>query len=85
MMMVTDFLKYAFLWNQWLWFHILASGLAAIFLPFWVVVAAAFAWEIVEYLFQDIGKIYGSKFRFFADAFGDITGAIINALLIILF
>ncbi len=85
------FLQYAFIQNKWLWFHILAGGiLAKIFLN-WVdsystvilIGVVALAWEVREFVTKDVEEIYESKKRFFMDAAGDIIGAVVMALIVI--
>ena len=79
--------------NKWLWFHIMAGGFLAkiLFLIFKngqlavdIVIALAILWELLEYLKNDIIKIYGNKKRFFLDSLGDIVGAVIMAIIVIL-
>ena len=85
-------LKHGFLHNQWLWFHILGAGVlfrvASIWLTnqqaFIAVAGIAVSWEIYEYFSSDIEKIYGNKKRFYLDAFGDIAGAILIMLIMVL-
>ena len=86
---------YAFLNNNWLWFHILSGGLIAGFLdtelllPGWgsvfIVLCLAIAWEMFENWTGDIERTYGTRARFYMDASGDIVGAVLNAWLVIYF
>ncbi len=85
------FFEYAFQQNKWLWFHMLAGGIAIKIFMNWLqpthalgaVLALAVIWEILEYVVVDIEKNYGSKQRFFADATGDILGALAVAAIVI--
>ena len=85
--------------NTWLWFHILGGGLLAKFCEwaYWhkirkydsrqlavlTVLAIAIAWEVLEY---SLGiQAYNNDFkRFLLDAFGDIMGAFIMAVIVVL-
>ena len=89
----------AFTHNTWLWFHILGGGiLAKIFelvychkirkydsrqMAVLTVLAIAIAWEVLEY---SMGiNAYGNNFkRFVLDAFGDIMGAFIMAVIVVI-
>jgi len=44
---------------------------------FAIILFSAVAWEVLEYFFSDVEKIYGSRQRFFADAVGDGVGALV--------
>ena len=85
------FFEHAFKRNQWLWFHILAGGLATKIFLQWLspqltlgaVLGLAIAWEVIEFFAVDVEKVYGDKKRFFSDAVGDIIGAVaISAIMI---
>jgi len=85
--------RYAIYDNKWLWFHILAGGVLAKLVMLFncgqqlaviIVLLLAVGWEILEYISNDVGQIYGSKERFFLDAFGDIFGAFLSAILVVL-
>jgi len=78
------FIKYAFIDNKWLWFHMLSGAILAHIIPLWAIFALAIAWEVFEYLTSDVKKIYGSFSRFFLDAFGDVFGAVFMAVLVIM-
>lgn len=81
-----------FLNNKWLWFHMLASAiLTKILLLFFhpqtcvaIVFIGATIWEIIEYLKNDVEKIYGSFDRFYQDSIGDIIGALLISIIIAL-
>ena len=89
----------AFTHNTWLWFHMLGGGILAKFFE-WVywhkirkydsrqmavltVLFVAIAWEVLEY---SLGiQAYGNDFKRFAlDAFGDIMGAFIMAVIVVI-
>ena len=86
------FWKYAFVDNKWLWFHFFAGGIAAKILLSWIIpglvvgyiATAAFLWELMELFTQDIDKVYGSHKRFFLDASGDILGAVLMAIVVVM-
>ena len=85
------FFEYAFQQNKWLWFHMLAGGILVKILMNWLapthalgaVLAIAVLWEVLEFFVVDIDKNYGSRERFFADATGDILGALAIAAVVI--
>lgn len=77
-----NFLRYAFLENRWVWFHGLAGGSLALFLPLWAIFALAIVWEVLEYVLSDIDKIYGSFSRFFLDSTGDVMLALAFAVIV---
>ena len=90
--------QYGILNNRWLWFHILgAAVLARLFLyfgytdqhAFGLVLMIALLWEVIEYFWKmeikkNLLSTYGSEKRFFLDAFGDIAGAVIISLIILI-
>ena len=91
--MMHPLFKYCIYQNKWLWFHILAGGiLAKLALAFFkngqiameIVLLSAILWEIFEYFKDNVGKIYGSKKHFFLDSLGDIAGAVIMAIIIVI-
>lgn len=85
------FFKWAFLQNQWLWFHMLAAAIIARGLSYLLkpgdalILISGFAifFEFVEYFSTDIEKVYGSHTRFFFDAIGDILGALSIAAIVL--
>ncbi len=90
---MNSLFKYAVYQNRWLWFHIIAGGfLARLIVHFFhngqlavdVVLGLAIVWEIFEYFKDDVEKIYGSKKRFFLDALGDIAGAVVMAIIMVI-
>jgi len=80
---IPKFINLAFVQNRWLWFHMLAGGILAHIIPLWTILLLAIGWEVFEYFISDVEKIYGSKRRFFIDAFGDIVGALIVAIIVL--
>jgi len=81
---IPEFINLAFVQNRWLWFHMLAGGILAKFLPLWAIFAITVSWEIIEYLTTDVNKIYGSFNRFFLDSMGDIFGALMIAIIVLI-
>lgn len=87
-----NFFKLAFLQNVWLWFHILTGGMATKFLNAWfndlstfaMVLVAAVGWEVFEGLTSDLKAIYGSIRNFIFDAIGDICGAMIMCIVVLI-
>jgi len=79
---IPKFIDLAFVQNRWLWFHMIAGGILAHMIPLWSILTLAIAWEVLEYFTSDVEKIYGSKSRFFLDAFGDVMGALIIAIIV---
>jgi len=79
---IPKFINLAFVQNRWLWFHMLAGGILAHIIPLWAILLLAIGWEVFEYFTSDVEKIYRSKSRFFLDAFGDIMGALIIAIIV---
>ncbi|GAB4375307.1 MAG: hypothetical protein Kow0042_20610 [Calditrichia bacterium] len=86
------FLKYSIIQNRWLWVHIVAGGVLAKILLNWfppliailIVVLLAMSWELLEFSISDIQEQYGSKERFWWDAFGDVLGsAVMGAIVLI--
>ncbi len=85
------FLRYAFLENRWVWFHILAGAfLARCFLTLvqtdqvvGYVFLAAVTWELLEVALTNVEARYGSLKRFFLDAVGDVMGAVIAAVIVV--
>lgn len=94
-MNLPDWFKWSFNLNQWAWFHIGGGGvLAKAFLLFgcgkWsslaFVALIAVLWEVIEYFIETDGKpenVYGSRRRWFWDSFGDVVGAILMALIVV--
>ena len=94
--MVRKFWDWGFIGNVWAFFHIFFGGLGArLFLEVLnevqtlaLVFLITILWEIVEY-FVDGGKqgmidIYGSLERWAYDSAGDIIGANLMALIVVL-
>ena len=80
--------------NVWLWFHVLAGGAGAkMFMGYFslqpnhavfAVFMGALLWEIFEYNLQNIEAVYGSKGAFLLDAVGDVLGALLMAIIVVL-
>lgn len=85
------FFEHAFKRNQWLWFHILAGGIATRIFSLWLnpnltlgaVLGLALLWEVIEFFAVDIDKVYGDRKRFFSDAVGDVIGAVAIAAIML--
>ncbi len=90
------FFKWGFFKNTWAWFHIMFGGIGArLFLivldkyqTMALVLLITIIWEVVEY-FADGGKegmidIYGSLERWAYDSAGDILGANLMAIIVII-
>ena len=88
---MIKFLKEMTVGNVWLWFHILGAGILAkigiIFLPALITVLIIFAiaiiWEIIELYVQGT-KVYGNTKIWFADSLGDVLGAVLMALVVVI-
>ncbi|MCK5608039.1 hypothetical protein KAR91_39530 [Candidatus Pacearchaeota archaeon] len=80
--------------NSWLWFHVLGGGIIAKACLLWITsipqlafiitFGIAICWEILEYNISNINQVYGSQKRFFGDAIGDVFGACVMALVVVL-
>ena len=89
-----NILKAMFFDNTWLWFHILGGGIIIKACLIWVTsepqlaltftLVIAVCWEIIEYSVANVKEEYGSKKRYFADALGDIIGAMAAAIVVVL-
>lgn len=91
-LLLSDFYQYGIRMNVWLWFHILIGGiLTRIFnivlsdsdsvLATFIV---AILWEVYESRKDDIVAVYGSWSRFFYDAAGDVLGAVICGIVVVI-
>ncbi len=86
----SSFWRNAFTENSFLWFHIIGGGILAKIFHLWLpwekavlfVLMIALGWELFELYFTDIKKIYGSHRRFFQNAFGDVLGALVMAIIV---
>jgi hypothetical protein len=86
------FLNWALLGNTWSWFHALAGGVMWLIgtkllrlsaVTTWLsILGIALAWEIGEYLTQDVVTVYGSRERFLYDSAGDVLLALAVATLV---
>jgi|GEM_PF-6531412 len=88
-----DFKK-AFLQNSGIGFHVLGGEVITLGLykcgvsktnSFLITIGFAVLWEVFEYYNDPIKKIYGSKKRFYTDAFGDIAGAGVASITLVVF
>ena len=89
-------LNWGFKYNVWAWFHIMAGAIGAkialMFMGRWeslfLIFMLALAWELVEFIIDGgVGgmiKIYGSMERWFYDCLGDVVGAVLMALVVVL-
>jgi len=85
------FFQYAILENRFLWAHILFGMLSGKVLPLYMkpqtalllILILSVAWEVLESFRPDLNDIYGSFNRFFLDAFGDVMGAFVAAVIVI--
>ena len=88
---MIEFLKEMTVGNVWLWFHILGAGVLAkigiIFFPalttVLIIFAIAIIWEIIELYVQGT-KVYGNTKIWLADSLGDVLGAVLMALVVVL-
>lgn len=85
-----EFIDHAFIHNFYLWVHALGGNFfLALFLLFGLNLAKSFiilfllalAWEIAEFAFSDVKKIYGSLKFFIYNAIGDVLVAMIAGLI----
>ena len=94
--MIKKLWEWGFMGNVWAWFHIMGGGICAKFLSFYIdkwnallfVFLITILWEVFEFV-KDGGKqgmidIYGSLERWAYDSAGDILGANLMALIVIL-
>ena len=82
--------------NVWAWFHIMGGGICAKFLSLYIdkwyalliTVILTILWEVFEFMVdggkQGMINIYGSLERWAYDSAGDILGANLMALIVIL-
>lgn len=89
---MIEFLKEMTQGNWFLWFHMLAGGALAIGLRYimsnkrqiiLMVFAIAVLWEILEVYIWG-WAVYGNDLNAFADALGDVLGAVIIAMMVTL-
>jgi hypothetical protein len=91
-----DFIKYAFLKNTYLWFHILVAPLVFLFwvkifgyvnIAFLFSMLTAIGYEVYEFISKgklQIIKTYGSMYRFVLDSMGDVIGALVSIVIAII-
>lgn len=87
-------LKWGFNSNYWVWFHILVGGILAKISVSFVsplltvaeVIVIAMVWEVYEYNRDKdrLEEIYGSVEKFVYDSIGDIVGAVLCAVLVVI-
>ena len=94
--MVRKFWEWGLMQNVWAWFHIMGGGICAKFLSFYIdkwyalliTIVLTILWEVFEFLVdggkQGMINIYGSLERWAYDSAGDILGANLMALIVIL-
>lgn len=91
------FIEFGFMMNDGIWMHMIGGGILAkvfnvYFLPLTsilLVLGVAILWEFIEAYIEtpnksQIIKIYGSIERYVYDSMGDILGAVIISILIVL-
>ncbi len=95
-----NFLKHFLDWglngNVWIWFHMLGGAVGArIGIEFFsatrvliAILILTLLWEVFEFIFdggfEGMIKIYGSLERWKYDSIGDIIGAMVMAMLVVL-
>ena len=86
--------KKAFLQNSGIGFHVLGGEVITLGLhkcgvsktnSFLITIGFAVLWEVIEYNIDPVKKIYGSKKNFYIDAFGDVAGAGIASITLVVF
>jgi hypothetical protein len=90
------FFKWGFFGNTWVWFHMLGGAVYANIARRWLTKVETLvslfiltvAWEVIEFFsgggVDGMIVIYGSLERWAYDSLGDIVGAMITALLVVL-
>jgi len=90
------FFKWGVFGNVWLWFHlcggVVGAKIALIYLDQWSALLAiallTVVWEIIEFIVdggvKGMVKIYGSLERWAYDSLGDIVGACLMALVVVM-
>jgi hypothetical protein len=90
------FFKWGFFENTWAWFHIMFGGIGAkialLYLDQWnallVIAVLTIVWEIFEFIVDGgvdgMIDIYGSLERWAYDSAGDILGANLMAIIVII-
>ena len=90
----VTFLEKAFVNNQHLAWHVYGgtvitlallkftdvSKVGAVFITFGV----SLLYEVIEYITDDVYKIYGSKKMYYGDTFGDIVGAGVASITVVI-
>ena len=90
------FLEYGLNGNVWIWFHIMAGGFFAKIALIWfdktetmvIILVSAILWEVIEYYWdgkaEGMVDIYGSIERWFYDSLGDVIGAVLMAIIVLM-
>lgn len=84
-------IKQGFCQNYWLWFHIFSAAILTRFfnlflnklLTVLVILSIAIIWEIIEYKVEGISA-YKNKEKWAYDTAGDILGAVIISLIMLI-
>ncbi len=94
--MFRKLIDWGFMHNVWAWFHIMAGGFFAriVLIGFdkwqtlFIIFMAAVLWEVFEFFYDGMTKgmidIYGSLERWAYDCAGDVLGALIMALIVVM-
>lgn len=95
----SEFIQHAFCLNRYVWFHMIAGGLIAKIEPLYgmtfiegvsLVALLAIFWEVLEFIFEskfsleNAAKTYGSVKYYAYDTIGDILGAVIIAMIVLM-
>lgn len=93
----NHFIRFGFMMNDGIWIHMIGGGILAkvfnvYFLPstsILIILGIAILWEFIEAYIETPNKnaiinIYGSIERYVYDSIGDILGAVIIAMLVVL-
>ncbi|MBT4147481.1 MAG: hypothetical protein HOE45_11525 [Gammaproteobacteria bacterium] len=90
------FFKWGLFGNTWAWFHIaggaVGAKIAQCFLDeantLLVMFGLVILWEVFEFILdggiEGMKKIYGSLERWFYDSLGDVVGAMLMAIVVVL-
>jgi len=90
---IPQWYRWSFTENTWIHFHMVAGGVGAVvglyldihpLTVLAIVAVLAVFWELYEKLIEDILAVYKSRERWLWDTFGDIVGALVIAVLVIL-
>jgi hypothetical protein len=97
MTFLRKFLEWGLNGNVWIWFHMLFGGIGARvgealgysdLKTLIIIFLCAVGWEVVEFIIdggiEGMIKIYGSLERWAYDCAGDVLGALIMALMVVM-